>query len=51
MLTRVAQDGKTALHYAAEAGKLGIVKLLLKKGAEVSATDKVWERLCYAAAG
>jgi ankyrin repeat protein len=49
----IVQNGGTALHYAAtaEAGNLDIVKLLIEKGAAVSAANKVWERLCFAAAG
>ena len=35
------QEGKTALHYAAQFGETTIVKVLLNRGAFVDATDKV----------
>jgi len=33
--------GKTALHYASERGHAHVVKVLLKIGADIEATDKV----------
>lgn len=35
------QHGMTALHYAANAGHLGIVELLLAASAELNAVDEV----------
>ena len=36
------QDGKTALHFAAEKQRLDVCELLLKAGAPADAQDKVW---------
>ena len=46
MLTRrrAPQDGWTPLYWAAQEGHAEVVKLLLKAGADVTATDKVRER-------
>ena len=37
--------GRTALHYAAENGHIGTVKLLLEKGANVEITDNAWQEI------
>lgn len=43
-ISRLPQDGKTALLYAAERGRLEVVKTLHAGGADIEAMDKV--RLC-----
>ena len=40
------QDGNTALHRAANDGKVEIVKVLAENGANVDMQDKVSVRLC-----
>ena len=40
----VYQDGRTSLMVAAVAGKVEVVKLLLDRGADISAADKVLSR-------
>ena len=35
------QDGSTALHYAASRGHTAVVTVLLDRGADITATDKV----------
>ena len=40
------QDDQSALHKAAEGGHVEIVKLLLDKGANIEATDRVGHCLC-----
>ncbi len=38
---RTPQDGETALHEAASNGRVDVVNVLLDRGADISATDKV----------
>lgn len=46
----VAQNGKTALHFASEKGHIGVVDFLLKNGANVDKLDAVGQSSVYMAA-
>jgi ankyrin repeat protein len=39
-INKRTKDGKTALHYAVEAGRLDVVKLLIENGAKIDIKDK-----------
>ena len=38
-------DDRTAVHYACKFGRTDVIKLLLKKGAQLDVKDK-WEKVC-----
>ena len=45
--SRWLQDGKTALHYASETGHFEVAEILVQRGADIIAADKVPRRaLC-----